>query len=186
MAENLRAAAGMLLVAPPSMEDPNFRRAVILLCEHGETGSFGLILNRPLSLQLGEVLEETAPCDAPLSLGGPVQPNTLHYLHTFGDAAQGAVGIAQGVYWGGDFEYVKTHLRVGAYDATHLRFFLGYAGWGEGQLEGELADEDWIVTPAEPGDVFRRPAEQLWQLVMRRMGGDYALFANFPEDPRMN
>ena len=81
--------AGVLLIAPPMMQDPNFRRTVILLCEHGMEGSFGLILNRSISMHLADVVEDMGDYEGPLSVGGPVQPNTLHVLHRFGGTSRG-------------------------------------------------------------------------------------------------
>ena len=180
-------APGTLLVAPPLSDDANFRRTVVLLCEHGSEGSFGLILNRPLALQLSEVLEGPFGYDATLSLGGPVEPNTLHFLHRFADGrVPGAVALPGGVYWGGDFEAVQALVRGGDASAEDLRFFLGYAGWAAGQLDAEIELDGWILTQADALAVFAEDPEKLWRDVLRRMGGEYALLANFPDDPRMN
>lgn len=184
----LEPTAGRLIVAPPMLLDPNFRRTVVLLCEHGEEGSFGLILNRPLTLCLGEVLDGFLG-DAgrlPLTLGGPVQPNTLHFVHAYGDAFGPAISLTPTLSWGGDFDQLTKHLHDPDADRSQLRLFLGYAGWSPGQLEAELADDDWLITPVRPTDVFTGHPETLWRDVLRRMGGEYALLANFPDDPRMN
>ena len=178
-------APGVLLIAPPMMADPNFRRAVVLLCEHGPDGSFGLILNRPLTLQLGEVLDEFYS-DAPLSLGGPVQQDTLHFLHRHGDLIGDAVPVLDGVHWGGDFEAVKTLVQTEVATPNDLRFFIGYAGWSPGQLGEEVEQDGWFLAHADDVLVFDDEPETLWRTVMRRMGGEYALLSTFPDDPRMN
>lgn len=178
--------AGTLLIAPPLSDDPNFRRAVVLICEHNEEGSFGLILNRELTLHLGDVLEEMASYTAPLSLGGPVQQNTLHVLHRFGDSVPEAIRIAEGVYWGGDFDAIQEIVQMGRGDVRELRFFLGYSGWTSGQLVQEVELGGWILTEADWESVFPADQEGLWRVVLRRMGGEYAVLANFPDDPRLN
>ena len=188
-------APGTLLVAPPTLGDPNFRRSVVLLCEHSEIeGSFGLSLGRPLEqeLTLSDVLDLGAPAtrlrgeDFPLALGGPVQPETLHYLHRHPEAVPDAQQVAEGVWWGGDFEDVKQLLADGEADAESLRFFLGYAGWGPSQLRAEMDQGGWILASADPEIVFPESLEAFWRQIMRRMGGEYALLSNFPDNPRMN
>ena len=184
--DTLQPGPGVLLVAPPMLHDPNFRRTVVLLCEHGEDGSFGLILNRPLSLQLEEVLEDFAGLDDTLCLGGPVQPNTLHYLHRLGNAVPDTTSISTGISWGGDFEVLKQRLRTEADRSEFFRFFLGYAGWSPGQLDDEIEQGGWFLTRAHEALVFHEDPDRLWRTVLRSMGAEYAMLANFPDDPRMN
>jgi putative transcriptional regulator len=178
---------GTLLISAPMMQDPNFRRTVVLLCEHqpGE-GTFGLTLNRKLDVQLGDVLEDFVAYDPPLYLGGPVQRETLHYLHTRSDEIPGGVSLPGNVTWGGNFEIVQQLAKAGDASADDLRFFLGYAGWGPGQLEAEMDEEAWIPAPSAPDLIFDTAPDQLWRTILRRMGGEYAVLANFPDDPRMN
>lgn len=176
---------GTLLIAPPMLQDPNFRRTVVLLCEHGPEGSFGLILNRPLDLQLNEVMEGYLPYDDQVCLGGPVQRNTLHFVHRM-EAVHEGVQLPNGVQWGGRFETIKSALQQETVTAQELRFFIGYAGWSPGQLEDELEADGWILSTATPDLVFTDEPEELWRTALRQMGGEYAILANFPEDPRMN
>jgi putative transcriptional regulator len=193
--DDLDLAPGTLLVAPPTLGDPNFRRSVVLLCEHSPAeGSFGLSLGRPLEqdLALSDVLDLGDPVarlrgeDFPLALGGPVQPETLHYLHRHPEAVPGATEVTEGVRWGGDFDDVKVLLADGEADAQSLRFFLGYAGWGAGQLRAELDQGGWILAPADVELVFPESLDAFWRQIMRRLGGEYALLSNFPDNPRMN
>ena len=177
---------GTLLISPPMLEDPNFRRTVVLLCEHGAEGSFGLILNRPLDLHLSEAVEGFYAYDDTLSLGGPVQRDTLHFVHRCGEAHPDGIALADGVHWGGDFETLRTLLQQGEIDGDDVRFFVGYAGWSPGQLDGEIEQGGWILTESDAAAVFPDDAAKLWRAVLRRMGGEYAILANFPDDPRMN
>ncbi len=176
---------GVLLIAPPMMRDPNFWRSVVLLCEHGPEGSFGLILNRPLTLALSEVMNDLEG-ENMISLGGPVQQNTLHFLHRHGDLVSEAIPIIDGVHWGGDFDAIKTIVQTEMASPQDLRFFLGYAGWSSGQLDEEIGVGGWFLARAADVLVFPDDPKNLWPAVLRRMGGEYALLANFPDDPRMN
>ena len=182
---NIAPVPGVLLIAPPMMRDPNFWRAVVLLCEHGPAGSFGLILNRPLTLELSEVMNDLQG-ENMISLGGPVQQDTLHFLHRHGDQVSEAIPIVDGVHWGGDFEVIKTLVQAEATTPNDLRFFLGYAGWSPGQLEEEIEQGGWFLANAADMLIFSEEPHKLWRTVLRRMGGEYALLANFPDDPRMN
>ena len=179
-------APGTLLVAEPPMADPHFRRAVVLLCEHTTEGSFGLVLNRPCEFRLTEVATVELPFDTVLGFGGPVQLDTLHFLHPFGDLIEGALPVVDGVWWGGAFESLLQGVEGGWIDATRMRFFLGYSGWGEGQLDDEIDEGSWIVLPATERLVYAASDDTLWRTVLRELGGDYALLSTFPDDPRMN
>lgn len=195
---------GLLLVAGTGLRDENFKRTVILLCEHTPGGSFGLTLNRPLDLTVADAIEGLE-VDAPLYLGGPVQNNTIHVLHTCRDLADSSAEIMEGVYWGGDFNLIRELLN--ARSLTHaapddFRFYLGYAGWGEGQLDRELAEDAWFLADASAdtdspetalraADIARDfiltdQPDRLWSRVLKAMGGDYAILSNYPEDPRLN
>ena len=177
---------GHLLVSAPVLSDPNFRRTVVLLCEHDPSGSFGLVLNRTLDLHLEDVLDGFGYPSPRLRYGGPVQPETLHYLHRRPDLLPGAQFLADGLFWGGDFEALRTHFAAGRLTADDARFFLGYAGWSPRQLAGELGGADWVLTPARASDLFDETPETLWNAVMRRLGPPHAYLAHFPEDLRAN
>ena len=177
---------GALLIAPPMMHDPNFRRTVVLLCEYGPEGSFGLILNRPLGLPLCDVMPSIVRKDMLISAGGPVQPDTLHFLHRNGDLVPDAIPLLDDVFWGGDFDILKVLLESKKMSIHNLRFFLGYSGWSTGQLEEEIEQGGWITHRADTQAIFKDYGDDLWRYVLRKMGGEYAVLANFPENPRMN
>jgi putative transcriptional regulator len=168
------------------MADPNFRRSVILLCEHSLEGSFGLVLNRPSGHLLSEASEEPLPFDAALWVGGPVEPHTLHYLHPYGPDLPGVLPVLDGVYWGGSFERVKDGILDQSLRPDQFRFFVGYSGWGPGQLDGEVDDGAWIVVEGSTEMVFSESDDALWRSILRSLGGEYALLSTFPDDPRMN
>ena len=178
--------SGVLLIAPPMMYDPNFRRTVVLLCEHGVDGSFGLILNRAITHQLADVVEGMGLYEGPLCMGGPVQPDTLHVLHRLGSRLGETMQVIDGVYWGGDFDMIQQLVESEKTSADEIRFFLGYAGWSPGQLDMEIEQDGWILAPPDPAFIFPENPDTLWTTILRSMGGEYALLANFPDDPRLN
>lgn len=178
--------AGVFLIAAPTLLDANFRRAVVLICEHGEEGSFGLIVNRPTDLHLAEVLVEPAGINNRLFLGGPVQPDTLHFLHAYNHSVHESVQVLDELAWGGSFEEAAEQLRQGRLDPNGFRFFAGYAGWGEGQLDGEIGEGSWITVPASADLVLHHPADRLWRDLIISIGGMTALMVNYPDDPQLN
>ncbi len=185
--------AGRLLVATPRLGDPNFRRAVVLIVEDqpGE-GSLGVILNRPTEIPIGQVLEPWTDlaCDPGVVFhGGPVSPNSALALAT-------VPGEEEPIGWR-RLDSAAFASRIGLVDLdappqllaggiAAFRVFAGYAGWGAGQLRGEIADGAWYVVPADPADAFAAEPESLWQTVLRRAGGSLAFVATYPEDPALN
>jgi putative transcriptional regulator len=172
--------AGQLLVSSPILFDPNFRRTVLLMTHHDEEGAMGLVLTRPLEIRVDDAVEELGdlPADDVIYSGGPVQPEVLVVLVEF-EEPQDSSPIVGGV------SFLPPDLPAET-PALRARVFAGYAGWGAGQLEEELAEQSWIVVPAEPDDVFYDDPDELWRAVLRRKGGKFALIATMPLDPRLN
>jgi putative transcriptional regulator len=185
MMDSMESKRGQLLVAGPALQDPNFRRTVVLICEHTDDGALGLIINRSTSIEVTEAVPELAGllgADARLWSGGPVQPQSIVLLAELDDPPEDAlmvVGDVGLVLQGADLQEL-------ADDARRGRAFLGYAGWGPEQLEGELERGDWIVVGAEPDDAFGEDGDGLWGEVLARQGGEYALLATMPPDPSLN
>ena len=180
--ESLR---GQLLIAAPTLVDPNFTRSVVLILEHSDEGAMGLILNRPVEATVGEAapeLEEVVDSDAPLFQGGPVQPQGVIVLAEFDDPEDAAMLVVGRV---GPLSASADLDTVAVVDGRS-RAFAGHAGWGEGQLESELERDDWFVEPADADDPFAADPLTLWASVLERKGGKYALVARMPEDPRVN
>lgn len=176
---------GQLLLAEPFMDDPNFKRSVILLCEHTPDGSLGFIINKGLNMMLGEALPELADFESQLYFGGPVETDTLHYVHTLGDRLDGAQPVADGLWWGGSFEMLSILIQSGQVAPEEVRFYLGYSGWSPGQLAEEQEEEAWIIHTAETRHVFASD-EPLWRNILREKGGRYRIISNYPEDPQFN
>lgn len=178
---------GDLLISEPFLPDPNFQRTVVLVCEHGEDGSFGFVLNKPSLLKGSDVLDEATNFENTLYLGGPVQQDTLHFVHRQIPGLEGGAGIAKGVQWGGSFEQLLGLMEAGKLDPQDLKFFLGYSGWSEGQLEEELAQNTWIIyKSATAADIFDTQPDVLWRECLKKMGGKYKILSNYPTDPRLN
>lgn len=179
-------ARGRLLVSEPYLPDPYFRRTVVLLCEHNAEGSFGFVLNRFIDMELGDLLQDMPPIRTRISIGGPVQSGNLYYLHTLGRHVEGSVPVMDDVHMGGDFEQLRSLLATDPRLARHVRFFVGYSGWGEQQLDKELGQRSWLVHPADKRRVMNTALKDLWADTLRGMGRAYAPLANFPEDPSQN
>jgi putative transcriptional regulator len=185
--------AGRLLVATPLLGDPNFRRTVVLIVEHEEIeGTLGVVLNRPTTVGVGQVLEqwtELATEPSVVFRGGPVAPNSALALAL-------VLGTDEPVGWRA-LDGAPAMARLGlldldtppgllATDITNLRVYAGYAGWSPGQLEAEIDEGAWYVLPAEPSDVFAAEPDQLWRSVLHRQDGDIAFLATYPDDPSLN
>lgn len=185
--ENKRVAEkGLVLISEPFLSDNYFRRSIVYLTEHKKEGSLGFVLNKPTDIKINEVIEDFPEADFPISIGGPVSNNTVHYLHTLGDSIPESVAVAEGVYWGGDFELIKKLISAGNIRPHELRFFLGYAGWTEGQLEGEMKENAWLVSRIPPRLVMQSTDSEFWTDIMSSYNNKYKAWANFPEDPGLN
>ncbi len=181
-----RLASGRLLVSGPYLPDPYFRRTVVLLCEHNPEGSFGFVLNRPMDIAVNDLVQNMPPLQGKVSIGGPVQSDDLFYLHTLGPHVQGSVALVDGVYMGGDYDQLRAMLTTDPRLARHVRFFVGYSGWGEQQLDRELQERAWWVSRADRRRIMNARPDGLWGDTLRGMGPEYAPLANFPEDPSLN
>lgn len=179
-------ANGTLLVANPHLDDPHFLRTVVFLCEHNDEGSFGFVLNRKLEYSIDELVPELGDFKIPVFEGGPVELNTLHFLHQYPEAIPGGKEIVEGLYWGGEFDKVIELINSRTADLNKIRFFLGYSGWSAGQLNTEMEEKTWIVAPATVKFVFSDSEKELWKDVLKGLGGAYELIINAPLDPRMN
>ncbi|HTZ87039.1 MAG TPA: YqgE/AlgH family protein [Solirubrobacteraceae bacterium] len=176
---------GQLLLASPALHDPNFERSVVLIGVHSEQGAMGVVLNRPSEVTVGEAapqLEQAVEESERVFVGGPVQPSSIVFLAEFLDPDPAGVLVLGRI----GFPAPDAELQELARATGRVRVFAGFAGWGEGQLEAEIADGDWISQAALPEDVFTELPEQLWSDVLTRKGGSYALVARMPPDPSVN
>ncbi|MGZ5189908.1 MAG: YqgE/AlgH family protein, partial [Flavisolibacter sp.] len=179
-------APGILLIADPFLKDPNFMRTVVLLTEHREDGTIGFVLNRQYENTLDELIPEVEGHKLPVYYGGPVQMNTIHFLHRYPDEIQGGIEVLKGIYWGGDFDAVIDLINNGKADPEKIRFYIGYSGWSSGQLDTEMTEKTWLTVEAVKKLVFHPNAEEIWRDSLKHMGGEYEMMINFPIDPQLN
>jgi putative transcriptional regulator len=178
---------GKLIIAEPFMLDPHFRRSVVLLTEHREDGSVGFIMNKMLDARLNDVVSDFPKFDAPLFYGGPIATDTIHYLHNVGDLLEGSTRISSGVYWGGNWQNLKFLIDAKLIEPKHIRFFIGYSSWAEGQLREEVQDyKSWLVGDMHANYLFHAQPKTLWRTVLQHKGNAFSIIADMPEDNHLN
>jgi putative transcriptional regulator len=180
-------SSGILLIAEPFLKDPNFSRSVVMLCKHDDAeGSFGFVLNSILPKKLDQLVPELDGFDIPVYAGGPVQINTLHFIHQYPDFFSDCIKVTDEVYWGGDFDVLKRLLQEGSIDREKIRFYLGYSGWEAGQLVGEMKENTWITLHAAREIIFETPIDEIWKACLKQLGGKYGMMIHYPTDPQLN
>jgi len=185
--DKIEPRKGDLLISEPFLTDPNFSRTVILLCEHNEEGSFGFVLNKPAKIKLNELIEGVGDRDDYIYIGGPVQQNTLQFIHKNDRLIEGGSEVQDGIFWGGDFEQMLAMMDSKLIIPEDIKFFIGYSGWAAGQLRSELEVNSWIISRnVKIEQIFNTDVETLWKEVLNTMGGKFKVVANFPVDPRLN
>lgn len=177
---------GKLLIADPFLRDPNFMRSVVFICEHKEEGSFGFVLNRRYEQFLGELIAGVETSTFPVYYGGPVQIDTIHFLHQRPDLIPGGVEVIDGIFWGGDFETILELLKADGLKERDIRFFIGYSGWGEGQLDEEMKSKSWITGDGTRKLIFTVNVDNTWKDALKQLGGEYVQMVNYPIDPQLN
>lgn len=177
---------GTLLIANPFLKDPNFSRTVIFLCEHTEEGSFGFVLNKKFPKPLEELVPNLNVTNFPVYQGGPVQKDALHFLHQYPQLISGGEEVMENIFWGGNFESLLINLKNNDINKNHTRFFIGYSGWSEGQLNEEMKEESWLTVKATRKLIFDTKPEDIWKNSLKHLGGNYEMMINFPIDPQLN
>ena len=177
---------GKLLIADPFLRDPNFMRSVVFMCEHKDIGSFGFVLNRKYDQFLGELITGLETSNFPVYYGGPVQVDTIHFLHQRPELIPGGVEVTDGIFWGGDFEIVVQLIKANRLTSRDIRFFIGYSGWGEGQLEEEMKLKSWITGDGTRKLIFPSSVDNTWKEALKQLGGEYVQMVNYPIDPQLN
>ena len=179
--------AGGFLLSDPFQGDPFFERSVVYLCQHDSEGTFGFVLNNPLALNLHDIIERQDLKDQALYIGGPVAKNQLFFLHNLGDTIENSLACGPGVYFSGDFDSLATYLDSNGYDSIQLKFFVGYSGWDENQLDEEIKEHSWIAANNIPlSFVFEENHQTLWKACMELQGSKFKMIANFPKNPNEN
>jgi putative transcriptional regulator len=175
---------GNLLIAAPGLVDPNFWRTVVLVGEHSDEGALGVVLNRTSETPVDEAVPELAELVdgmGDVHVGGPVQPSAVVVLADFADPPDPDALVVESV---GFLPAEVDPDTLGP--LRRARVYVGYAGWGPGQLDEELGEGSWIVEPAVADDVFTNEPDDLWSAVLRRKGGHFRVLAAMPPDPSLN
>ncbi len=178
---------GSLLIASPDVDEDLYFKSVILICEHTPAGSFGLILNKPVSVDLPQEIlpiESIAHPKVQLRLGGKSQQNQMMLLHTSEQNSDQTLNITKGIYLGGDLQFLQESMA--SETCPELLLCFGYTGWSTGELEKEFMKGLWYLHPADKEILFQLPPEKMWQSILKKMGGKYASIAMIPDDLNLN
>ena len=182
-----KVKSGNILIAQPYMMDGNFKRSVVGLTEHSDEGSVGFILNKPMNLDLSELVKDINTDEKfNVHYGGPVAKDTIHYVHNVGDLLEESISINKGIYWGGNFEKLIFLIGSGLITNRNIRFYVGYSGWSDGQLADELQQGSWLVSEWYPNYAFQSRPNELWKQAMSHKGDTYSVLAQIPLDNKNN
>ena len=175
-----------LLIAEPFLQDTFFTRSVVYLCKHDDEGSVGFRVNQKCEATLNELIAGLEGFPIPVYIGGPVETDTIHFLHQCPESIPGGQAITEDIFWGGDFEVVSSLIVAQQLDYSKIKFFLGCSGWSKGQLEAEYREKTWLLTDAVPGLIFRTEAEGIWKESIRQLGKEFEPMMHYPIDPQLN
>jgi putative transcriptional regulator len=177
---------GKILISEPFLPDTFFNRSIVYLTDHSPQGSVGFILNKKLDLNISSAVAGFEGWNENLNMGGPVAPDTLHYLHNLGDLIPNSVFIEDNIFWGGDIDTIRKLISTGKINHSQIRFFLGYSGWSAGQLEHELKEDSWIIARVKSDIIMNNRGDDTWKRVLRSFNNKYRIWADFPDSPEMN
>ena len=185
---NVLPGQGSILISEPFLQDAYFQRSVVLLVEHTQEGSMGFVLNKKTDLVVNTFFPELEQLpEMPIFLGGPVHSNRLFFIHSLGDLIlPNAVKINEQLYFDGNFDALKRYILNGHSIEGKVKFFLGYSGWTEGQLVGEIARNSWIVGQPSNRSVLLADGESFWKRSLESMGSQYETWTKYPKDPYLN
>lgn len=183
---NVLPSRGTILISEPFLRDATFGRSVVLLIDHTEEGSMGLIINKQLPIFVNDIIKEFKYIEnIPLYKGGPIATDTLFYLHTLADIP-GAIPISKGLYLNGDFDEIKKYILQGNKVDRYIRFFLGYSGWESEQLSTELKENTWLVSKEENAYLMNGDTKDMWKQALEKLGSKYETWSRFPQVPTFN
>jgi putative transcriptional regulator len=177
---------GKILISEPFLPDTFFNRSIVYLTDHTAEGSVGFILNKKIDLTVDGSIEGFDGWHDNLNMGGPVAPDTIHYLHNLGDLIPKSVLVEGNIYWGGDIDVIRTLIKSGKIKQSQIRFFLGYSGWSAGQLERELKENSWVIATVKSDIIMNNRGNDTWKKVLRSLKNKYRMWAEFPDSPDMN
>lgn len=183
---NEKPDKGKILISEPFLGDIYFKRSIVLITEHNNEGTVGFVLNKPVGVNVTEVLNNFPGIDAPITMGGPVGMDSIYFLHTLGGRIPNSLHVFDNVYWGGDFDYLKKLIEKGEIGNNQIRFFVGYSGWEPKQLDREISENSWLVANIDSAIVMRNYSEDMWKVALQNLDKKYRIWSNYPENPLMN
>ena len=185
MDTGIELCKGKLLISEPLLQDDNFHKSVIFLCHHSPKESLGFILNKQASQLLNFYLNDAMSLDFPVFIGGPVDQEMLHFIHSVPEIA-GGEKITEDIYWSGDLEQIVEGIKIGKVTTDNCKFFIGYSGWGIRQLEAEIEMNAWLVAHSNTVLVFNTPVKMVWNDAVKSLGKQYSPLLFMPENPELN
>ena len=183
---DLKPSKGKILISEPLLSDNYFKRSVVLLAEHNEEGSFGIIMNKPIDNKFNEIVTDFPEFGGQLFLGGPVSNSSLFFIHTLGKLVENSLKIMEGLYWGGDIESIRELMLLKQINPNQIRFCVGYSGWSSKQLDDELQKNSWLVSGLPAEALMNTEPDKLWEYALKKLGNEYSYWENFPIDPELN
>ncbi len=183
--EHIPPRSGRILIAQPELTDPFCKRTVIFMVQHDKDGTMGFIINRQLNLSLSSIIVGFPDIDVNISVGGPVSPETINFLHTFGDVVPNSYNVGNGVYLNGDIEAIKGLAIAGKLTKENFRVFIGYAGWGTKQLSNEIKEDSWVVANLDP-ELMMKGTYDNWYFTVQQLGDKFKVWTIYPENPSLN
>lgn len=177
---------GKILISEPFLPDTFFNRSIVYLTDHNPKGSVGFILNKTLDIKICDAVTGFEGWNENLNMGGPVAPDSLHYLHNLGSLVPKSVRVDGDIYWGGNLDIIRKLIQSGSIIQSQIRFFLGYSGWSAGQLERELKENSWVIAKVRSDIIMNSRGLDTWKRVLKSFKNKYRMWADFPESPEMN
>lgn len=183
----MKSHKAKILLAQPFMEDPNFKRSAVFVCEDDpKDGTIGFILNKPLKMRVSDLIGDFPEFDSSIFYGGPVGADTIHYVHDVGPILDESIEVSKGIYWSGNFEKLKFLIESKLVLPQNIKFFVGYSGWTPNQLNQEMKSGSWVVADMDPNYVLTNPSKSLWQKIMENKGDNYKIIAQMPDGGHLN
>lgn len=176
---------GRVIISEPFLQGNYFSRSTVLLVDYSANGAVGFILNKPFKAGIKELFVNFPDYNYDVFVGGPVNEDNLYYIHTLGNHIKGSIKVKDDLYWGGDFEQLKSIIDLGGVGANQIKFFLGYSGWSPGQLDSEIAEKSWLVAESDI-QMIMNGSKDLWLESVKKAGDRYKTWKNFPKDPKLN
>lgn len=175
-----------ILIAEPFLNDPNFERSIVLLCEDNEEGAYGFVLNQPTEIKVEELHEKLSFFKQAALIGGPVANDSLNFIYKGKTLIEDSLHLGEGIYLGGNFEQLIDFAEQGIIEQNDFKFFIGYSGWSIGQLEEEINNNTWIYGQSSLKSIFEMSPKNMWRDILKDMGPIYKMYSNYPIDPRLN